>query len=66
MPPAPVLFGPDGRAVRQRDLTREAGRPTLTGVRQTWRHESVASGLTPQRLPDPPEGAEVLGPEAAW
>ena len=44
------LYGPDGRPVRKRDLTREAGRPTLTGVRQTWRHESVASGLTPQRL----------------
>ena len=44
------LYGPDGRPVRKRDLTREAGRPTLTGVRQTWRHESVASGLTPRRL----------------
>ena len=44
------ILGPDGRPVRKRELTREAGRPTLTGVRQTWRHESVASGLTPRRL----------------
>ena len=44
------LYGPDGRPARKRDLTREAGRPTLTGVRQLWRGESIASGLTPQRL----------------
>ncbi len=44
------LYGPDGRPVRKRDLTREAGAPTLTGVRQLWRGESIASGLTPQRL----------------
>lgn len=44
------ILGPDGRPVRERELTREAGRPALTGVRRTWRHESVASGLTPQRL----------------
>ena len=44
------LYGPDGRPVRKRDLTREAGRPTLTGMRQLWRGESIASGLTPQRL----------------
>ena len=44
------LYGPDGRPVRKRGLTREAGRPTLTGVRQLWRGESIASGLTPQRL----------------
>ena len=44
------LLGPDGRPVRRRELTREAGRPTVTGVRQLWRGESIASGLTPQRL----------------
>ena len=44
------LLGPDGRPVRRRALTREAGRPTMTGVRQLWRGESIASGLTPQRL----------------
>ena len=44
------LYGPDGRPVRKRGLTREVGRPTLTGVRQLWRGESIASGLTPQRL----------------
>ena len=44
------LLGPAGRPVRRRALTREAGRPTMTGVRQLWRGESIASGLTPQRL----------------
>lgn len=44
------LYGPDGRPVRKRSLTREAGRPTLTGVRQLTRHESMATGLTPRRL----------------
>ena len=44
------LYGPDGRPVRKRALTREAGQPTLTGVRQVSRHESMAIGLTPRRL----------------
>ena len=44
------LLRPAGRPVRSRELTREAGRPTVTGVRQLWRGESIASGLTPQRL----------------
>ena len=44
------LLGPDGRPVRRQELTREAGRPTLTGVRQVWHGESIVSGLTPQRL----------------
>ena len=44
------LLGPDGRPIRKRDLTREAGRPTVTGVRQVWHGETMASGLTPQRL----------------
>ena len=44
------LYGPDGRPVRKRGLTREAGQPTLTGVRQVSRHESMAIGLTPRRL----------------
>ena len=44
------IYGPDGRPVRKRALTREAGQPTLTGVRQVSRHESMAIGLTPRRL----------------
>ena len=44
------ILGPDGRPVRKRGLTREAGAPTMTGVRQVWRGESIASGLTPRRL----------------
>ena len=44
------IYGPDGRPVRKRDLTSEAGRPTLTGVRQVSRHQSIATGLTPRRL----------------
>ena len=44
------LLGPDGQPVRKQELTREVGRPTLTGVRQVWHGETIASGLTPQRL----------------
>ena len=44
------ILGPDGRPVRKQELTREAAHPTLTGVRQVWNGESMASGLTPERL----------------
>ena len=44
------ILGPDGRPVRERELTREAGRPALTGVRQVSRRGTIAAGLTPQRL----------------
>lgn len=47
---APLLYGPDGRPLRRRELTRERARPSLYGVRQVWRGETIASGLTPQRL----------------
>lgn len=50
MPDEIRLYGPYGRPVRKLELTREAGRPTLTGVRQLWRGETVASGLTPAWL----------------
>ena len=46
----PVLVDGHGLPVSQTGLTREAGAPTMTGVRQVWRGESIASGLTPQRL----------------
>ncbi|MDD2467169.1 MAG: DUF935 family protein [Desulfobulbus sp.] len=38
-----------GRPVKTQQLTREHAAPTLTGVRTIW-NETVASGLTPQRL----------------
>ena len=46
----PVLLGPDGRPVGRRRLTREVAAPSATGIRQYWRGQSVAIGLTPQRL----------------
>lgn len=37
------------RPIETKELTREKAAPTLTGVRRIW-DETVASGLTPQRL----------------
>ena len=48
MNPPPIL-GPDGRPAPSR-LRREAARPTAAGVRQAWTGETVAAGLTPERL----------------
>ena len=45
----PRILGPDGRPAGAR-LGREAGRPTAAGVRQAWTGETVAAGLTPERL----------------
>lgn len=53
--PAPLL-GPDGQPIRKsispserRKLSEEEARPELTGVRTLW-DQSIASGLTPERL----------------
>lgn len=45
-----TLYGPDGRPIQLRSLTRERARPSWTGLRRVWQHETVASGLTPERL----------------
>ncbi len=48
---APRIIDPaTGMPVRRRGLTGEHARPHLTGVRQVWRTESIAYGLTPDRL----------------
>jgi phage gp29-like protein len=44
-----MLYDAYGRPVATQPLTREVAQPTLTGVRTVW-HDTVASGLTPQRL----------------
>ena len=44
-----MLYDYLGRPVKTRELTREQAAPTLAGVRTIW-NETVASGLTPQRL----------------
>ena len=44
------LYGPDGRPIKRRSLTSERARPTWTGLRRVWRYETIASGLTPERL----------------
>jgi phage gp29-like protein len=46
---AVTLYDAYGRPVRTRELTREIAAPTLTGIRSVW-NETVAGGLTPQRL----------------
>ncbi|CUR45537.1 Mu-like prophage FluMu protein gp29 [Alloalcanivorax xenomutans] len=40
----------NGRPIQRKVLTDEVARASLTGVRSVWNHESVANGLTPQRL----------------
>ena len=45
-----TLYGPDGRPVRMRTLTRERAKPSHVGLRRSWRYETIASGLTPERL----------------
>lgn len=44
-----MLYDYLNRPVKPRELTREQAAPSLTGVRTIW-NETVASGLTPQRL----------------
>jgi phage gp29-like protein len=44
-----MLYDYLNRPVKTRELTREQAAPTLTGVRSIWT-DTVASGLTPQRL----------------
>jgi len=43
------LYDAYGRPVITRELTREKAAPALTGIRTVWT-DTVASGLTPQRL----------------
>nr|WP_321466762.1 DUF935 domain-containing protein [uncultured Desulfobulbus sp.] len=44
-----MLYDYLGRPVKTKELTREQAAPTLTGIRSIW-NETMASGLTPQRL----------------
>lgn len=44
-----MLYDYLNRPVMTRELTREQAAPTLTGVRTVW-NDTMASGLTPQRL----------------
>ena len=39
-----------GRPYELAELNKELARPSLTGIRQIWRAETVAGGLTPERL----------------
>ena len=39
-----------GRLIDPRELEREIAAPSTQGIRQVWRGQSVALGLTPQRL----------------
>lgn len=46
------ILGPDGRpiAVKKQELSREAINSTLVGWRGIWSSQSVAAGLTPEKL----------------
>lgn len=48
----PILIDTAGRPLRQSktDLARPFATPTLTGIRQVWSGETMASGLTPETL----------------
>lgn len=50
MPDQIKILGPDGQPLRKQELTREIAHATVTGVRQVWNADSMASGLTPERL----------------
>ena len=39
-----------GRPYELATLNKELAAPSLTGIRQIWRSETVAGGLTPDRL----------------
>lgn len=39
-----------GRPIKRKALTQEIASASLTGVRSVWNFESVANGLTPERL----------------
>ena len=45
-----VLYDAYGKPVRKGPLRRDLARPTYAGVRSRWRDETVADGLTPERL----------------
>lgn len=45
-----TLYDHRGRPIQRNTLQEEIARPTLAGIRHAWTYNSVASGLTPQRL----------------
>ena len=59
---ATTLYGPDGRPLRKRKLTREMGAPKSYGLRSIWWGQQIASGLTPRRLLRILRGADELEP----
>jgi phage gp29-like protein len=46
----PTLYDHLNRPIVKNDLQREHAAPSLTGVRSIWSGDSIAQGLTPQRL----------------
>ncbi|WP_178860804.1 DUF935 domain-containing protein [Thiomicrorhabdus cannonii] len=39
-----------GEPIRVKALTEEVARPSMTGIRQAWHTDTIAGGLTPERL----------------
>ncbi len=50
MTKTPVLYDHLNRPIVRTELKREQAAPSLTGIRTIWDGQSVAQGLTPQRL----------------
>lgn len=46
----PLLYDSRGNPIVRKELAAEVAAPSLTGIRSIWDNESVALGLTPQRL----------------
>lgn len=47
---AGTILDDRGNPVKKKTLTQEIAKASLTGVRNIWHNQSVASGLTPQHL----------------
>lgn len=45
-----TLLDHRGRPIRKQELRQEIAAPSLTGVRQVWNPEAIASTITPDRL----------------
>lgn len=39
-----------GEPIKVKELTNEVAQPTMTGIRQVWNTDTIAAGLTPEKL----------------
>lgn len=48
-----------GEPIKVKSLTEEVARPSMTGIRQIWNNDTIAAGLTPERLAQVLEAANL-------